>query len=107
MYIKTGDATCPCVGYHSNDQEACFALAGDPPAELGDTVQLCQDDGFVLAEHLVADFARQEISGSFLHLTNLLETVEPVPTEEIPAEPDIRQIRADVDYLAALQGVTL
>lgn len=108
MYIKTNDINYPCKGYGTNETMAVFRLAGDAPETLGETVELYQDDGFLLAGHTVADYLRWEASAGALILTNA-PVVEPeeTPTPEVEPEPDLRQLRADVDYLAAMQGVTL
>lgn len=107
MYIQTNDTNYPCVGYGANETLAVFRLAGEAPAEPGETVALYQDDGFLLAEHAVADYLRWELSDGTLILTNAPAPepgAEPEPEEPMP---DVRQLRADVDYLAAMQGVSL
>lgn len=109
MYIRTNGTNYPCVGY-SNETMAVFVLPEERPTELGETVALYQDDGFLLAEHTVGDYLRWEISGKILILTNIPAAdpeEDPVPEVDPDPEPDLRQLRADVDFLAAIQGVTL
>lgn len=108
MYIRTNETNYPCVGYGANETMAVFQLADDAPETLGETVELYQDDGFLLAGHTVADYLRWEASAGALILTNApVVEAEETPAPEVEPEPDIRQLRADVDYLAAMQGVTL
>lgn len=111
MYINTNGQTYPCVGYHPGAEQVTFILQGAAPAQLGDTVELCRDDGFVLATHTVADYSRHEAAGERLSLTNR-PVPEPMPDPEPEPEPEpepteLEQLRADVDFLAALQGVSL
>lgn len=108
MYIKTGSNAYPCTGYCPYADEVRFTLTGDIPVELGETVQLHQDDDFLLAEHTVADFARWEAVGGVLLLTNRPKAEPQEPAEEATPEPtELERLRADVDFLAALQGVSL
>lgn len=107
MYIKTNETNYPCVGYTQREGLAVFQLRDEAPETAGETVELYQDDGFLLAAHTVTDYLRWELSGSALILTDTPVSEpgeEPEPGEP---EPDLRQLRADVDYLAAMQGVTL
>lgn len=112
MYIKTNGQTYPCTGYHHpGAEQATFDLKEAAPAQLGDTVELCRDDGFVLATHTVADYARCETTGKRLILTDRpvpepMPDPEPEPESE-PEPTELEQLRADVDFLAALQGVSL
>lgn len=81
MYIKTGGKTYPCRDYRAGEESVRFILDGAVPEELGETVQLCGEDGFVMAEQHLADWLRWEMQGGALVLTNT-----PVP-EPVP-EPD-------------------
>lgn len=94
MYIKTNDQTYPCEGYAPQEGHVSFLLGVDAPEKLGPTVELCQDDGFLLANHTVEDYARHEAAGRRLTLTN-----RPIPA---PAEPDMDALRRD--KLAELSG---
>lgn len=90
MYIKTNNKTYPCLGFrvdHDAPMEARFQLEGENlPSKLGATVELCQDDDFVLASYTVADYARWELAGKTLVLTD-----RPVPT---PVPPDMDALRS-------------
>lgn len=79
MYIKTNDTSCPCVGYAQREGLAVFRLGGEAPETLGETVELYQDNGFLLATQTVADYLRWELSGGTLLLT---DTPAPGPGEE-------------------------
>lgn len=103
MYIATNNKTYPCSGYRSGD-EVRIRLTGESlPETLGETVELCQDDGFVMDTVTVADFARWEMAGNTLVLTNrpVPEPVpDPGPTEEEPPTPTVQD--AMLDMLADL-----
>lgn len=88
MYINTNGQAYPCVGYHPGAEQVTFDLKEAAPAQLGDTVELCQDDGFVLATHTVADYARYEAVGKRLTLTN-----RPVPEPMPDPAPDLEEVR--------------
>lgn len=114
MYIKTNNKVYPCVGYDSRPwtlSDARFRLTGDAlPAELGDTVELYQDDGFLLVTKTVADYARWEVEGHTLVLTNR-PVPEPVPApnpaEPTPPQPTVQDamldMLADLDYRVSQQ----
>lgn len=107
MYIRTNGMNYPCLGYGQRDGLAIFRLSTETPEQLGETVELYQDNEFLLAEHTVSDYLRWELSAGALILTNA-PVAEAVPEpEETEPMPDLMQLRADVDYLAALQGVSL
>lgn len=81
MYIKTGDKTYPCRDYRAGEESVRFILDGAAPEELGETVQLCGEDGFVMAEQRLADWLRWEMQGGALVLTNT-PVPEPAPEPE-------------------------
>lgn len=91
MYIKTNNKTYPCLAFRVDRTapvEARFQLDGETlPAELGDTVELYQDDDFMLVGFSVADFTRWTMAGNTLVLTD-----RPVPT---PVPPDMDALRSD------------
>lgn len=101
MYIKTNGKNYPCVGYSPGEDEVRYRLAGDDlPEAPGETVELCQDDGFVLATQAAADYERWELDGSTLVLTNR-PVPEPTPEPE-PEPPTITVQDAMLDMLADL-----
>lgn len=113
MYIKTNNKVYPCVGYDSGSgtfSDARFRLTGDAlPAEPGETVELYQDDGFLLATQTVADYARWELEGHTLVLTNRPVTepvLAPDPVEP-PPQPTVQDamldMLADLDYRVSKQ----
>lgn len=71
MHIKTANKTYPCRDYLSGEETVIFYLAEAVPEELGESVELYQDNGFVMAAHTVADWLRWEVRGTALVLTNL------------------------------------
>lgn len=106
MYIRTKEESYPCQSYRAGADASIFVLKKDTPEELGDTVELWAEDGFLMASQRVADWLRWEVSGNCLILTNAPET--PTAPEPEPAPPtELEQLRADVDYLSAMTGVTL
>lgn len=111
MYIKTNNNVYPCVGYDSGPwtfSEARFRLTGDAlPEALGETVELYQDDGFLVVSQRVADYARWELAGHTLVLTNR-PVPEPVPEPEPEAPtPTVHEamldMLADLDYRVSQQ----
>lgn len=87
MKIKTNGVDYPCLDYRPGEDTSIFYLDDAVPEELGATVELCTDDGFVMASHAVGDWRRWEVQGNTLVLTNL-PVPEPVPEPE-PAPPVI------------------
>lgn len=86
MYIKTNNQTYPCGGFYPSWDEVRYRLTGESlPETLGETVELCQDDGFVLATKTVGDYQRWELAGNTLVLTNR-PIPEPVPDPEPVAD---------------------
>ena len=87
MYINAEENTYPCLGYHPGTDTVTFILTDAVQEALGATVELCTDDGFVMATHAVADWLRWEVQGNTLVLTNL-PVPEPIPEPE-PVPPVI------------------
>lgn len=82
MHIKTGGNTFPCLDYCPGPDSISFDLIEAVPETLGDTVELCADDGFVMVKQTVADWLRWEVHGGALVLTNAPVTE---PVEDIGA----------------------
>ncbi|HWS42614.1 MAG TPA: hypothetical protein VN421_05950 [Pseudoflavonifractor sp.] len=80
MHIKTGGNTYPCRDYWPGTDTISFPLDGAAPEELGDTIELCTEDGFVMLTSEVADWLRWEVRGGALILTNL-PLPEPGPVD--------------------------
>ena len=87
MHIKTEANTYPCRGYHPGTDTVTFILTDAAPETMGEPVELCTDDGFVMATHAVAEWLRWEVQGNTLVLTNL-PVPQPIPEPE-PAPPVI------------------
>lgn len=104
MYIKTNNNVYPCAGYASGinaNGDVRFRLTGDTlPETVGETVRLYQNDGFLLATVYAADYARWELAGHTLVLTNR-PVPEPVPDPE-PETPTPTVEEAMLDMLADL-----
>ena len=115
MHIRTGGMTYPCRDYRPGEENVRFVLAGEHPEELGEAVELCGGDGFVIAEQRVADWLRWEMQGTALVLTNA-PVPEPAPDPE-PVEPqlsteasmaqEIINLRYDVDMMKLQGGSTV
>lgn len=111
MYIKTNEQTYSCVRYAPERDEVRFLLTGDElPTKLGETVELHQDDGFLLATQTVADYARWAVEGRTLVLTNRpvpAPVPEPEPVEPEPPTPTVQDamldMLADLDYRVSQQ----
>ena len=84
MYIECGGKQYPC-GCRIGVDMVYTGLPEKFPAPVDAPVRLCRDDGFVLREDDPAGYLRQTFAGGVLTLTNM----------------------ADVDYIAAMTGVTL
>lgn len=106
MHIKTGMDTYPCLGYHPEVDTVSFILGDSALVAPGETVELCTDDGFIMATHTVADWLRWEMQGSTLVLTNLPvpePTPEPEPTQpQMTTEEAIMEMVTDLDYRTSL-----
>ena len=101
MYVMTNGQQYPCVGFKDAGDEVRLILSGDAlPESPGETVELYQDDGFLLASKTVADYERWEMAGHTLVLTNR-PVPEPVPESE-PETPTPTVQEAMLDMLADL-----
>lgn len=106
MYIKINERNYPCRGYLDTGNYVQYRLEGPMPDSVEGVVKLYKGDELFCA-HDVSEFARWEIRGTSLILTNR-PVPEPVETPAEGPEPTpFEQLRADVDYIAAMTGVTL
>ena len=108
MYLDYGKKQYPC-GSRIGADMVYTGLPEKFPAPVDGPVRLCRDDGFVLREDDPAGYLRQTFAGGVLTLTNMPEPAAEAP-EEVPAEQppsEMERLRADVDYIAAMTGVTL
>lgn len=105
MRIVTNGVEYPCSGYRAMGDTARFVLTDTVPEVLGDTVILLTESRMELAVLTVAEWLRWYVSGSTLVLTNLPEPEPEDPQEQPPTE--LEQLRADVDFIAAMVGVEL
>lgn len=108
MYLDYGKKQYPC-GSRIGADMVYTGLPEEFPAPVDGPVKLCRDDGFVLREDDPAGYLRQTFAGGVLTLTNT-----PEPEAEDPGEPpeelppsELERLRADVDYIAVMTGVTL
>ena len=108
MYISYKNKSYPCRCRIGSDM-VYTGLPENFPAPVDGAVKLCRDDGFVLLEDNPADYLRQTFAGGVLTLTNT-----PEPEAEDPGEPpeelppsELERLRADVDYISVMTGVTL
>lgn len=110
MYIKTNNQQYRCTGVPT--------LSGDPlrltlpdggPETCGDTVGLYQDGGFLLRELDVSGYARREMQGTTLVITNQPEA-EPAPEPEpegMTLNEALAEAVAELTYRMDLQSLGL
>lgn len=101
MHIKTGGNTYPCRDYWPGTDTISFPLDGAVPEELGDTIELCTEDGFVMLTQTVTDWLRWEVRGGALVLTNA-PVPEPGPEPE-PSTPQLTIEEAIMDMVTDLE----
>ena len=105
MYIKTGGIKYPCTGRLETRETVRFTAAGLPEAVTG-AVELCRDDGFVLAAYDAGDWLRVVIDAAGLTLTDLPEPgpepEPPEPVETITME-DVAEMMLDHEVRIAAQ----
>lgn len=108
MYITYNGKNYPCV-CRPNATMRYFGLPEDFPAPIDGKIVLCSNDGFILRTDTAEDYLRQTFVNGVLTLTNVPEPITPTePEEEEISEPsELEQLRADVDYIAIMTGVTL
>ncbi len=107
MYIVTKGQRFRCTGTPTLEGDPLrFCLPDGGPGELGDTVGLYTDDGFLLREIDVSGYARHERTGNTLMITS-----QPVPVpgpERSPApvgmalEEATAELVADHEYRLSL-----
>lgn len=104
MYLSYHGTQYPCACSPSTKM-VYTGLPDDFPVPVSGIITLCADDGFVLREDDPVDYLRQDFRDGVLILT---DEPEPAPSEPHPTGPTAAdQLRADVDYIAALTGVEL
>lgn len=107
MYIKTNGQRYRCTGAPSLEgEELRFLLPEGGPEALGETVGLYDDGGFLLREMDVRGYARYEMAGDVLVITNRPEP-DPVPEPEPPAaemtlEEATAELAAEHEYRLSL-----
>ena len=86
MKLLVNGTAYACAGRPSFTDPVCFSLPADKPGTdaLGEALILQDDDGNVLREITVADFARWYIDGDLLVGTNAPKPVPVTPTPEAP-----------------------
>ena len=104
MYIKYNDKDYPCnCSINSN----CITYRGLPedfPSEITGEITLYADNGFKFKTVKVEDYLRYTSLNGTLTLTNLPEP-EIIETPQSPSR--MEQLRADIDFLAIMNGVKL
>ena len=84
MYIKINNLDYPCRERRVEQNSIYFLGVTGLTMPISGTVQLCRNDGFILAEDNTADYQRHVLQGTRLTLTN--EPEQPpqpyVPTTE-------------------------
>lgn len=101
MFLETKNRRYRCTGSPVlNGETLRFTLPDGGPEELGATVGLYQDDGFVLREIDVSGYLRWEMAGDVLVITNLPKeepVVPPAPEPELePAEMTAEEAMLDM-----------
>lgn len=115
MYIETNYQRYRCVGVPALEGDKLrFALPDGGPEELGATVGLYQDGGFLLREIDLSGYLRWEMADGTLIITNLpkAEPVTPPPAPEptpaeMTAEEAVMDMLADHEYRLGLMELGL
>lgn len=84
MYLQIGESQYSVKRRIVYEDAVVYLSVTPEPGEVAGTIQLCRDDGFVLAEDHVSDYSRQIYNGTRLTLTNA-EEISPQPKS--PPEP--------------------
>ena len=79
MYIKIGDNQYPCTRRIVTGDTIKYLSVKPNPGEVTGKIQMYRDDGFLMSEDDVSEYARQTYAGTIFTLTNKPEPV-PVPT---------------------------
>lgn len=111
MYIQTNHQQYRCTGAPSLTGDPLrFTLPEGGPEVCGDAVALYADGGYLLRELDVSGYARREMRGTALVLTNQPEpeetTEEPEP-EGMTLEEAMLDMLADHEYRISLQELGL
>ena len=107
MYIETNGQRFRCTGIPTLEGDTLrFCLPDGGPGELGETVGLYTDDGFLLREVDVSGYARHERTGDTLVITSQpvpVPGLEPVPAPaEMTLEEATAELVADHEYRLSL-----
>lgn len=98
MYISINDVLYPGAKRGKGAQSVSFMAPGIPEGLTAEGVIVTyRDDGFLLCEDTVSDYARQEARAGLLRLTNEPEPEPAEPTEgtEETAEPEVEVTQLD------------
>ena len=109
MYIKTNSQQYRCTGATLTGDPLRFNLPDGGPETCGDTVGLYGEDGFLLRELDVSGYARREMQGTTLVITNQPEP-EPVPAPEpdgMTLDEALAEAVAELTYRMDLQSLGL
>lgn len=107
MYVLIDGTRFECVCSIVGEDLVRLELDGEPPATVAH-LDLCDDDDTPLGAFNATDYEHYSRQGHTMALHNGEVDLTPAVMEEAgPPMPDSYQLRADVDFLAALQGVSL
>lgn len=106
MYIKYDNKDYSCKCSINSSSITYRELSEDFPSKIDGEITLYADNGFEMRKDNVKDYLRQTFLEGTLTLTNLPEP-EPETEEITPTPTELEQLRADVDYIAVMTGVTL
>ena len=97
MYIETNGQRYRCTGTPMLEGDPLrFCLPDGGPGELGETVGLYTDDGFLLREIDVSGYARHERTGNTLIITSQPVSVPGPEPEPAPAEMTLEEATAEM-----------
>lgn len=109
MYIKTNGQQYRCTGAALTGDPLRFTLPDGGAESCGATVGLYQDGGFLLRELDVSGYARREMQGITLVITNQKEP-EPAPAPEpegMSLNEALAEAVAELTYRMDLQSLGL
>ncbi|WP_283673056.1 hypothetical protein [Butyricicoccus sp. Marseille-Q5471] len=103
MKLTTNDQTY--LGITCRVSSDGCVITAQTPVRVGDTMEIQTDEGTQLRTYTVADYLRCTVVGNVVTLSNT-----PLPEPVTPVEPEpseTEKLRADVDFIALMTGVTL
>lgn len=114
MYVSINSAIYPGAKRGKGAQSVSYLAPGLPEGLAAEgVIYTYRDDGFLLCEDTVSDYARQESREGLLRLTNEPEPVTVEPTEGEAAEPVVEEatqldrVEAQAVYTAMMTDTLL